>query len=128
MIIRSLVLALCLMSSSVWAAMAPGTTPSTQGQLTNPAANALVADTGPQTANGANVQIVVTSTVAARFVIEWRNAANTANLWSQVIAVPANVTQQIELPVGIPFNTNERLRIIMFAAISGFAQGSIVVY
>ena len=108
--------------------MTPGTIPFTQGLLTNPTINTLVADTGAMAANGVNIKIIVGASVASRFAIEWRNAANTANLWSQIVANPANQSISVDLPVGIPFAAGERLRIIMAAALTGVAQGSIIVY
>jgi hypothetical protein len=95
------------------------------GPLTNPAIDTILADTGAAPANSATVTIVVASTVAAVAMIEKRNAANTANVSSQVVPVTANGLVPVTLP-DINWVDNERLRVRLTAAITGQIQCSIL--
>lgn len=105
----------------------------TAGILTNPAANAILADTGPQTyptsgdgSGTLNFTVIVSSTVACIVHIELRDAANAATIKSQAVILPANGTFQSIKNLAVPLNGGERLRLRLQAAITGSAQGSIV--
>jgi hypothetical protein len=96
------------------------------GILTNPATNAIMADTsalpdGGQTA----VTVFCGSSVAAIFVVERRDEFNTSNISSQVISVIASGTIEVTFP-GITYASNERFRVRLIAGITGQAQCSII--
>lgn len=60
----------------------------TAGILNNPAGNTILADTAALP--GTDQTVVLGADVATVATVEWRNAANSANIQSQVIAVAAN--------------------------------------
>jgi hypothetical protein len=97
----------------------------TAGLLTNPAIDTILADTGPApTDGGIRGKMFMASTVQAVGVLEWRNAANTANIRSQAFVVPANSSLQIMLEFPLNMSTGERLRVRLNAAITGVVQAS----
>lgn len=130
---KSLV-ALILAAAAVFSgpAHAAGENWYTAGIQTNPAANAIIADTGPlafpNSGNGSgtmNFTVIVSSTVAAIIHVEIRDAANTAVVRSQAFMVPANTTFQSVKNIAIPLDGGERLRLRMNGAVTGSVQGSI---
>lgn len=102
-------------------------TPVTGGAFTNPAINTILADSGPLTDNTHEVTILVSSTVAAVVVLEYRNATDTANVWSQYVIIPANSFQPYKIEKFVITNLNERLRMRLNAAITGSIQASILI-
>jgi hypothetical protein len=99
----------------------------TAGVQVNPAANAILADSGPVTFGTHKLTIIVASTAAAVVVLEHRNAANSANLESQIIPVNANVPFAFALGTGLDTAEGERIRLRLNAAITGSVQGSIFI-
>ncbi len=96
----------------------------TGGILTNPATDAIIVDTGAYVGGQTAVTCVIASTVAAIIILEYRNAANTLNLNSQAIIIPANTTFDLTVP-GVSLNVNERFRARLFAGITGSLQASL---
>lgn len=85
------------------------------GRLTNPAANAVLVDTGPLPAASRSYALHLGGTGAVVVEVQWRNAANTSTLRSQIYAAPSNtVSQTPPPPQGSEFDmsTDERLRVV----------------
>jgi len=99
----------------------------TGGILTNPAIDTILADSGALAAGQTGVIFIFGGSVAAIATIEHRNAANTANLNSQVIAIAANDAKQYCLP-GIIFAASERIRLRLNAAVTGSLQASVFTF
>lgn len=97
------------------------------GILVNPVIDTILADTGPMpTAAGPiNIQVIFGGNIAAVAVVELRNAANIANVSSQVIACVANQAIQFDFD-GLIFAASERLRVRLNAAVVGSVQASIL--
>lgn len=96
----------------------------TAGPLTNPAANAICADTGA--IGGANYapRLWISSTAAGVFVFEHRNAANNANIASHIFPVGASANFIFDMaPVAL--TDNQRIRVRINAAITGSVQCSL---
>lgn len=97
----------------------PGNEPfsATEGELTNPAGNTLMADTGVLKAKKYGIRAVFTASAAASFVLQRRNAANSLNVGAAtIVRVPANgsveIVQVYRLEVG------ERLRVVTWDALA----------
>jgi len=100
----------------------------TAGAQTNPAIDAILADTLALTNGGvSSVTMCVSSTVACVVALEQRNAANTANIASHIFPVAAMAPVIIEFP-GVPFAPSERFRVRLNAAITGQAQASLFAF
>jgi len=84
------------------------------GPLTNPAANAILADTGPYSVGGPSSicirSMVVASTVTAIIILEHRDATNTSTVHSQGMPVPAN-SSMIYPSICVILSDQERIRI-----------------
>jgi hypothetical protein len=95
------------------------------GIVTNPATDAILADSGALAGDAGpqDVSILVGGTVLAVLTIEHRNAANGANLFSQVITSPANDARQFW--VTTRFNSSERVRVRLNVGVTGSLQSSI---
>lgn len=102
-------------------------TPVTGGAFTNPAINTILVDTGQLSDNNHEVTVMVSSTVAAVAVLEYRNAANDANVWSQYIILPANGFATFRIDKFTVSTFNERIRLRLNAAITGSIQASILI-
>lgn len=100
----------------------------TEGPISNPVADTLLADTGPLTIGGTVYAIVLaTGTAVVTFRVEHRNAANDASLVAFIMRVPANDTRSFDIgALGIA--PNERLRIVTVGAIVGNVQAMISRY
>lgn len=97
----------------------------TASAQTNPAANAILADTGAfAISNNVDVRILVSSTVAAVIVFEHRNATDTANVTSHIFPVAANSPLVVHVANAFSVGASERLRLRLNAAIVGQCQGS----
>jgi len=87
----------------------------TAGLQVAPAINTVLADTGPLLIGGFTVKFIFAADVNTRFLIQWRNAANTADLWTQelfnVIAAGGNPSFQFDVRFDVQ-NDNERFRIL----------------
>jgi hypothetical protein len=99
--------------------------PYTGGILTNPAINTILADSGARPPGGKSPGFVVCSTVSAAFTMEYRDAANAVNLYSQVFTVVANQCFQYTYPVNFDTADQERIRLRLNAAITGSMQASL---
>jgi hypothetical protein len=95
------------------------------GQLTNPAAAAVIADTGQLGAGNWTILVIMGSenvaaaAVSRSFDMQHRNAANGANIWANLISVGfAGGGNQI-FAIRDTFAANERLRFIMGPTGSG---------
>ena len=98
----------------------------TSGRINNPSANAVLADTGPvPEITGYLAQVVVSSTVDAKVMLEIRNATNTATVWSFMIAVKASDTKPINFGGVFELEPVERLRLVMDPNLVGSLTGSI---
>jgi len=97
------------------------------GIQTNPAINTILADTGALGAAGDDGHeydflVVISSSAAADVSIEHRNAANTANVETATHVVPASL---VAIFVQARMARNERLRVIMAAALTGRISATI---
>lgn len=92
----------------------------------NPAAGTVLVDSGqiPNDQAMSACYIIMTSTVACFFVVERRNAANTATVTDQAVACQANSTCTLNFQIPIDFLQNERLRVIINGAVTGTVQAS----
>jgi len=98
----------------------------TNGIQTNPTANQIVADTGAVgDGAGHDFDVYVSSTVAVAIVVEWRNAANDANVLAYIIPVPANGFAYWTSRGALAFQGNERVRLRMNSGVTGSVQGAI---
>jgi len=96
----------------------------TAGALTNPAANAILADTGSQGQLGSG-RIWVSSTVACAVVLEKRNAADSANDYSHIFPIAANAPFILSYP-NMEVAIDGRIRLRLNAAATGQVQASIL--
>lgn len=99
------------------------------GPIVNPGAGAVLAETGPVPAQGIPGRslpgLIASSTVAATLRIEHRNAANAANLQSQVLPVQANTPLAIPALGSVSPDPGERIRLVVVSAVVGTVQGSL---
>lgn len=87
---------------------------------TNPAANAIVADTGPALGDNARKWYTIcSSTVSAILIVEHRDAANATNLHSQGFFLPANGTVTMGPDSALVVLNGERVRLRLNAAVTG---------
>lgn len=96
----------------------------TGGILTNPANNAVIADTGAISGGGSTYTALVASSAICRVIIAVRNDTNTADVAVQHLFVPANGNLAISIPIDVPPGGRVVLR--MGAALTGSVQGSIL--
>lgn len=98
--------------------------PYTQGPLTNPAANTILADSGARPAGGKFPAFVVSSSIAAVVVLEYRDAANAANIWAHTFPIAAMTPFPFQLPGNNYFDAaeGERFRVRLNAIIVGVIQ------
>lgn len=98
-----------------------------QGEVTNPtAAGAAVADTGAignalgtQPAGGVyEVDVTAASSVAGKFVVQRRNAANTATV-GDPLPFYTVANQTVALPFKFELLNGERFRVMMLADLTG---------
>jgi hypothetical protein len=90
------------------------------GRITNPVLDQVLCDTGPLPASTRYIMVVGAANVASVFELQLRNAANSATLKSQILAVPANGTGNIPESSNVfAMAEGERLRVIQVAAATG---------
>jgi hypothetical protein len=100
----------------------------TAGVQTNPSTDAILADTTALTPGGqSDVTVIIGGNVAFVVTVEHRNAANNANVNTQVLAAAANAPFSCDMP-GINFGSGERLRIRLNAAVTGSVQASLFLF
>ncbi len=84
----------------------------TAGVQTNPASGFILADTGPLLVGLYSIQVVMVALELNQFVFQYRNAANSANLWTTLIGNQADrVTQFFTTRIQVE-NENERFRFL----------------
>lgn len=93
----------------------------TGGELTNPADDAVVADTGALTAGIYEFRVGCGATAAAHFAVQRRNAANGANV-GDVVILYAAAGQTGMYPLTYKLEEGERVRVIMDDALTGGAS------
>jgi hypothetical protein len=100
-------------------------TPATAGELTAPAINTRLADTGALVAGQYNVLLILSSTENNNRAYRWRrrNAADAADIWSQQLELVAGMDTFDIGPLRLVINANERLVVENTVAI---AAGQIV--
>lgn len=104
--------------------------PFTAGELAAPAANTVNADSGAQAAGNYAYRIQFSHNVAAAVNYQWRierrDAANAANIWSQIVGSWQGGDAFFDISGTMTLSTNERLRIINITAPVGLTvQASI---
>ena len=98
----------------------------TEGQLADPSAGDLLADTGQLAAGIYDFMIFHwASFTGARIDLEHRNAANDGTLAYQYLSLAVIDEMNIFPLLGLKLATNERLRIVMLSAQTGYTQCSI---
>jgi hypothetical protein len=98
----------------------------TNGIVVNPAANAILADTGAMSEDMSHdYDIYLSSTVATAMVVEWRNATDTANVFSHILPIAANTTFVFTSRGSLMMLTGQRIRVRQNAAATGSVQASI---
>lgn len=96
------------------------------GILTNPLANAILADTGPAIVDDTHdITLLVSATVAAFVSLERRNAANDATVWSHAFPVGPNAPLVVHVGNTMQCLQDERFRIRVVNAVVGMVQGSL---
>src|SRR5262245_33509277 len=95
----------------------------TAGVQSNPATDAILADSGNKGYGPFEASVIFGGNVAAVAVIEHRDTTNTSNINSQVIACAANQCVQVWLP-GVTL-ANERIRVRLNAGVTGAVQASV---
>lgn len=97
----------------------------TEGEKVNPADGRVLADTGVvDTGNNMDATLILSSTVAARVVIQHR-AAGGRGKEQQVLRIPANITTIV--PLGRQsLDPGDRMRVIQSGALVGLIQVSII--
>jgi hypothetical protein len=97
------------------------------GILTNPAANTIMADSGPQNEGLRAWSVVCSATGSAQLIVEHRNATDTANVpnHTQGLLIAANGYAPLNPAAGIFFLQDERIRVRANAAVAGAAQCSV---
>jgi len=92
----------------------------TAGLLVNPALATVTSDTGPLPVGSYTLKILLYSDVSLRWDIQWRDAANAVNLWTQILSTGPNPNIRT-LIMDIRFeivNVNERFRILTNNAVA----------
>jgi len=99
----------------------------TNGVLNNPAAGDILMDTGPLPIGDYTIHMIVRATAVNNYTWEWRNAGNTADLWSQTFALDPTFDNIVELNFRLSIqNDNERFRAVIQALVAGSYQGTIL--
>ena len=85
----------------------------TLGLQLQPPINTILSDTGQLPTGSYTVQFVLYSDVSYRWQMQWRNAANTANLWVQELTTgPTNEPRMFKWETRFQVeNPNERFRV-----------------
>lgn len=96
-----------------------------EGVKVNPAANDILVDTGALPQGTYRLMICAGSTVASAFNIQWRNAANNANLFEHVLPVSAGGEICFDFDMA-EAQTDERLRVLARTIMVGTCQVSIM--
>jgi hypothetical protein len=110
---------------------APGTTSYAQiqdstGPQTNPTTATVLADSGALATGMYQVLVVAGCSVAAKMDIQHRNAANGANV-SDSVTIRLAAGQSAEFALKFAINSQERIRVLPQASITGEAEAAIQV-
>jgi hypothetical protein len=107
------------MAGHIWGNVPIG--PETEGEQTNPADDAVMADSGAITSRGIyEVLVSIGASAAAHFQVQRRNVANSGNVGDvPVIYGPAGQTGQYRF--WFVLEVGERLRVVMDDALTGTA-------
>jgi hypothetical protein len=109
------------------AAFAQAATPVSGGVTTNPATNAILADTGPLDGPANHtVQIFVSATTNSVVIVENRDSANLTNVWSHAFPIGASAPFQMKIDSFTTNGASERIRVRLNTGITGQIQASIV--
>lgn len=98
------------------------------GRITNPIADQVIADTGALPGICRQFTAIASASVATIFELQLRNAANTATLKSQILAVPASgsiTTSDQPNNAAFCMADNERLRIVTVVGVTGSVSASL---
>lgn len=111
---------------------APGTTSyghiqDSTGPQTNPTTATVLADTGALPSGMYQVFIIGGCSVAAKMNVEHRNSENTASV-SDNITLRLAAGQSAQFALKFAINTNERIRIVPQAAITGEGEAAVQVF
>ena len=101
--------------------------PISAGPQSNPAANTIMADSGPITDANHHITIYAGCTVACVMVVELRDPTNTTTVWQQYMPIPANDMKLMDVESFTVPVFNDRVRVRINAAITGAAQVSMIV-
>jgi hypothetical protein len=97
------------------------------GNITNPGLNAVLADSGPLD-HAIQVTILLSSSVAATILYEHRNASNDTALESFMFYLTLNQQILIILPkLMVNISSGERVRLVNTTVIVGSAQGTLII-
>lgn len=100
------------------------------GRTTNPAANAVIVDTGQLAAGDFDVKAFMTAVGATmtRELIELqhRNAANSATINAWQMGMVGGATVHMEVDFSLTIATNERLRVLIGQTLTGICGGTIM--
>jgi hypothetical protein len=94
------------------------------GKQTNPTTADVLADTGAIPSALYDVRVLVGCSAAATFNIQHRNAANDGNV-SDTVLIRAAAGQTGEYIFKYALNTNERIRVVPEANITGSAEATV---
>lgn len=96
-----------------------------QGELTNPTAGTVTADSGVVPFNGIyEARIVIAGSAAAQFLVQRRNAANGANV-GDVIGLYGAAGQSSQFVLNYVLAAGERVRVVMDDNLTGTAYCAI---
>jgi len=86
----------------------------TAGVVVAPAAGTILADTGPLPVGAYTIQVFISAGEGNRWLFQWRNVANAADLWTQNLRnAPAADPRLIEFSTRLNIeNANERFRVL----------------
>ena len=86
----------------------------TAGVVVAPVANTVLADTGPLPVGAYSIQVFISAGEGNRYLFQWRNAANSADLWTQNMRDAPNADPRlIEFSTRLNIlNDNERFRVL----------------
>lgn len=98
----------------------------TAGEQNTPSDDTVLADTGPHSAGDNQVNLYVSAAVAAKVILQRRNAANSATIWQQAFWLGA--LDSIS-PVFVTVHTDEdeRIRVVTDGTILGKIQATLAV-
>ncbi len=92
----------------------------TAGELVAPGAGVVLADTGALPAGNYNVRMLYSenggSASSSDIKLQRRDAANAANIWSQLFLINPSDSSLIDISMTVKLAVNERIRVVQGAA------------